>query len=129
MQEFTNFSDYYGRDIFEAAKPITMVRLAMYWTHRGMDALSSLEKTRLLPVEAYGNVLKAGWIIQRILNDKRPREDECAAVVISLSEVGSQFHVPILLQYHFQDAEVIFHIGHYFGAEKDQRAQISITDR
>ena len=101
----------------------------MYWTHRGMDALSCLEKTRLLPVEAYGNVLKAGWIIQRILNDKRSKEDECTAIVISLSEVGSQFHVPVLLQYHFQDAEVKSHIGHHFGAEKNQRAQISITDR
>ena len=91
IQEFSNFSDYYGRDIFETAKFIAIVRLAMYWTHRGVDALLYLEKTRLLPVEAYGNILKAGWILQRLQNDKRYRQDECSAIVVSLSEVGCQF--------------------------------------
>lgn len=87
IQEFMNFSDYYGRDIFEAAKLPAVVRLAMYWAHRGIDSLSSLEKTRVLPVEAYGNIVKAAWMIQRLFNDKRSRQDECAAVVVSLSEV------------------------------------------
>lgn len=87
VQEFITFSDYYGRDIFEVAKLMTMVRLAMYWTHRGIDALVCLEKTKIVPVEAYGNILKAGWILQRLQNDRRSRKDECAAIVVALSEV------------------------------------------
>lgn len=90
VQEFIAFSDYHdGRDIFEAGNIMTIVRLAMYWTHRGVDALASIEKTKSLPVKAYANILKAGWILQRLQMDQRPRSEESTAIIISLSEVGA----------------------------------------
>lgn len=88
VQEFIAFSDYHdGRDIFEAANIMTIVRLAMYWTHRGVDALACVEKTKSPPIQAYANILKAGWILQRLQLDQRARSEECSAVVVSLSEV------------------------------------------
>lgn len=90
VQEFIAFSDYHdGRDIFEAGSIMTIVRLAMYWTHRGVDSLACIEKTKSLPVKAYANILKAGWILQRLQMDQRPRSEECTAIIISLSEVGA----------------------------------------
>lgn len=95
MQEFIAFSDYHdGRDIFEVANIMTIIRLAMYWTHRGVDALACIEKTRLLPVKAYANILKAGWILQRLQMDQRFRSEECTAIIISLSEVGA---IPVFI--------------------------------
>lgn len=88
IQEFIAFSDYHdGRDIFEAANIMTIVRLAMYWTHRGVDALVCVEKTKSPPIQAYANILKAGWILQRLHLDQRARSEECTAIIISLSEV------------------------------------------
>lgn len=88
VQEFIAFSDYHdGRDIFEAANIMTIIRLAMYWTHRAVDALACIEKTKSLPVKAYANILKAGWILQRLQMDQRSRSEECTAIMISLSEV------------------------------------------
>lgn len=87
VQEFIAFSDYHdGRDIFEAANIMTIIRLAMYWTHRAVDALACIEKTKSLPVKAYANILKAGWILQRLQMDQRSRSEECTAIMISLSE-------------------------------------------
>lgn len=88
IQEFIAFSDYHdGRDIFEVANIMTMVRLAMYWTHHGIDALKSIETTKSLPIKGYANILKAGWILQRLQLDQRSRIDECTAIIVSLSEV------------------------------------------
>lgn len=88
VQEFIAFSDYRdGRDIFEAGNIMTLTRLAMYWTHRGVDALTDIEKAKSLPVKAYANILKAGWILQRLQMDQRSRSKECTAIIISLSEV------------------------------------------
>lgn len=88
VQEFIAFSDYHdGRDIFEAANIMTIIRLAMYWTHRGVDALACIEITKSLPVKAYANILKAGWILQRLQMDQRSRSEECTGIIISLSEV------------------------------------------
>lgn len=88
VQEFIAFSDYHdGRDIFEAGNIMTLTRLAMYWTYRGVDALADIEKTKSLPVKAYANILKAGWILQRLQMDQRSRSNECTAIIISLSEV------------------------------------------
>lgn len=87
MQEFVTFSDYYGRDIFEAAKLMVLLRLAIYWTHRARSAMDGIEKTRYIPVAGYANVIKAGWMLQRLHGDARSRSDECTAVLVSLSEV------------------------------------------
>lgn len=87
FQEFVTSSDYYGRDIFEAAKLMVIVRLATSWTHRGKDGLSGVEKSRVLPLAAYGNLLKAGWILQRLQCDQRSRTDECTAIIVMLTEV------------------------------------------
>lgn len=87
FQEFVNSSDYYGRDIFEAAKLMVLVRLATCWTHRGKDGLSGVEKSKVIPLAAYGNLLKAGWILQRLQSDRRSRTEECTAIIVMLSEV------------------------------------------
>lgn len=88
LQEFATASDYNGRDIFEAAKLMVMVRLATFWAHRGKDDLWGIEKSKVLSVAAYGNLLKAGWILQRLQCDQRSRTDECTAIIVMLSEVG-----------------------------------------
>ena len=87
FQEFVTSSDYYGRDIFEAAKLMVIVRLATCWTHRGKDGLSGIEKSKVLPLAAYGNLLKAGWILQRLQCDPRSRTEECTAIIVMLTEV------------------------------------------
>lgn len=87
-QEFISNSDYHdGRDIFEVANNMTMIRYAMYWTHRGTDGLGAIETTKLLPIQAYVNILKAGWILQRLQRDQRSRIDECTAIIGALTEV------------------------------------------
>lgn len=87
-QEFISNSKYHnGRDIFEVANINTMIRYAMYWTHRGTDGLGSVETTKLLPIQAYVNILKAGWILQRLQQDQRPRIHECIAIIGALTEV------------------------------------------
>ena len=87
FQEFMTSSDYYGKDIFEAAKLMVIVRLATCWTHRGKDGLAGIEKTKLLPLAAYGNLLKAGWILQRLQCDLRSRTVECTGILVMLTEV------------------------------------------
>ena len=100
VQEFIAFSDYHdGRDIFEAANIMTIVRLAMYWTHRAVDALVCVDKTKAPPIQAFANILKAGWILQRLQLDQRARSEECTAIIISLSEVRASsisFDYPLL---------------------------------
>lgn len=87
-QEFISNSDYHdGRDIFEVANIMTMIRYAMYWTHRGTDGLGAVEITKLLPTQAYVNILKAGWILQRLQRDQRSRIDEYTAIIGALTEV------------------------------------------
>lgn len=95
-QEFISNSDYHdGRDIFEVANIMTMIRYAMYWTHRGTDGLGAVEMTRSLPIQAYVNILKAGWILQRVQRDQRSRIDECTAIIGALTEVwASLFSAP-----------------------------------
>lgn len=88
VQEFISNSDYHdGRDIFEVANIMTMIRYAMYWTHRGTDDLGAVEITKSLPIQAYVNILKAGWILQRVQRDQRSRTAECNAIIGALTEV------------------------------------------
>lgn len=88
VQEFISNSDYHdGRDIFEVANIMTMIRYAMYWTHRGTDGLGAIEMTKSLPIQAYVNILKAGWMLQRVQGDQRSRIDECTAIIGALTEV------------------------------------------
>ncbi len=88
FQEFAASSDYYGRDIFDAAKLMVMVRLSTFWTQRGKDGLVGVEQLKVLPMAAYGNLLKAGWILQRLQRDPRSRTEECTAIMVMLSEVS-----------------------------------------
>lgn len=80
-------SDYYGKDIFEAAKLMVIVRLTTCWTHRGKDGLVGMEQSKALPLAAYGNLLKAGWMLQRLQSDQRSRTEECTAIIVMLTEV------------------------------------------
>ncbi len=88
FQEFAASSDYYGRDIFDAAKLMVMVRLSTFWAQRGKDGLVGIDKLKVLPIAAYGNLLKAGWILQRLQRDSRSRTEECTAIMVMLSEVS-----------------------------------------
>lgn len=88
VQEFISNSDYHdGRDIFEVANIMTIIRYAMYWTYRGTDGLGFVETTKSLSPQAYVNILKAGWILQRVQKDQRSRIDECTVIIGALIKV------------------------------------------
>jgi hypothetical protein len=88
LQKFSKNSDYYGKDIFEAANMITPIHLAMFWAHKSTKELRYLERSQSVPVEGYGNLLKSAWLLRRLYEDRRLEKgfESYRSIIVILTE-------------------------------------------